>query len=309
MLHRAEDILARPPRTKPMPSFPEPPRNKVHWEHLLEEMRWLAGDFVRERKFRAKLARKAAYAVARSNLDLESRVIKRAHDEHANQRKVARHVANEIMHFWIKVEKVVRFKAQSTIDSKRKQVMDKHLDFMLGQTERYSTMLATKLVRGGVDADSDAGGGGGSGGGGGGGGGGSGGGEDKNKDAAEDAAEPSGNDNGDLSLVGGRQVSTGQPISIGGRGSEVDEEEYTVADEDMEEDDEVYINPNSCTPELMQYTRLPLNSKPYALHPIFYTLYSIPYILYPVSHILYPEFLYPKRSYANPGPQASHPHA
>jgi E1A-binding protein p400 len=244
----------------------------VHWEHLLEEMRWLAGDFVRERKFRAKLARKAAYAVARSNLDLESRVIKRAHDEHANQRKVARHVANEIMHFWIKVEKVVRFKAQSTIDSKRKQVMDKHLDFMLGQTERYSTMLATKLVRGGVDADSDAGGGGG-------------GGEDKSKDAAEDAAEPSGNDNGDLSLVGGRQVSTGQPISIGGRGSEVDEEEYTVADEDMEEDDEVYINSNSCTPELMQYTRLPLNSKPYALHPILYTLYSIPCIPHPVPDV------------------------
>jgi hypothetical protein len=60
---RAENILARPPRTKPMPSFPEPARNKVHWDHLLEEMRWLAGDFVRERKFRQKLARKAVYAV------------------------------------------------------------------------------------------------------------------------------------------------------------------------------------------------------------------------------------------------------
>ena len=52
MLNRAEYIVARPPRTKPMPSFPEPARNKVHWDHLLEEMRWLAGDFVRERKFR-----------------------------------------------------------------------------------------------------------------------------------------------------------------------------------------------------------------------------------------------------------------
>jgi len=38
--------------TKPLPLFPEPYRNKVHWEHLLEEMAWLAKDFVRERKFR-----------------------------------------------------------------------------------------------------------------------------------------------------------------------------------------------------------------------------------------------------------------
>ena len=147
-MDRAWHLLHRPPRTKPQPHFPEPARNKTHWDHLLEEMKWLSGDFVRERKFRHKLARKAAYAVARSNLDLESRVIKRAQDEAAAQRKTARNIANEVMHFWIKIEKVVRFKAQSAIDAKRKTVMDKHLDFLLGQTERYSTMLATKLTGG-----------------------------------------------------------------------------------------------------------------------------------------------------------------
>ena len=148
VMDRAWHLLHRPPRTKPQPHFPEPARNKTHWDHLLEEMKWLSGDFVRERKFRHKLARKAAYAVARSNLDLESRVIKRAQDEAAAQRKTARNIANEVMHFWIKIEKVVRFKAQSAIDAKRKTVMDKHLDFLLGQTERYSTMLATKLTGG-----------------------------------------------------------------------------------------------------------------------------------------------------------------
>ena len=152
-MDRAWHLLNRAPRTKPQPHFPEPRRNKTHWDHLLEEMRWLAGDFVRERKFvkRAKLARKAAHAVARSNLDLESRVVKRAQDELIAARKTARNVANEVMHFWIKVEKVVRFKAQSAIDAKRKTVMDKHLDFLLGQTERYSTMLAAKL--GGGEGD------------------------------------------------------------------------------------------------------------------------------------------------------------
>ena len=121
-MDRAWHLLNRAPRTKPQPHFPEPRRNKTHWDHLLEEMRWLAGDFVRERKFRAKLARKAAHAVARSNLDLESRVVKRAQDELIAARKTARNVANEVMHFWIKVEKVVRFKAQSAIDAKRNTI-------------------------------------------------------------------------------------------------------------------------------------------------------------------------------------------
>ena len=91
VMDRAWHLLHRPPRTKPQPHFPEPARNKTHWDHLLEEMKWLSGDFVRERKFRHKLARKAAYAVARSNLDLESRVIKRAQDEAAAQRGGAEH--------------------------------------------------------------------------------------------------------------------------------------------------------------------------------------------------------------------------
>ena len=146
VMDRAWSVLQRPPRTKPQPKFPEPPRNKTHWDHLLEEMRWLSGDFVRERKFRQKLARRAAHAVQKSDLDLESRVVKRARDEAILQRKTARNVGNEVMRFWMKVEKVVRFKAQSAVDAKRKTVMDKHLDFLLGQTERYSTMLATKLT-------------------------------------------------------------------------------------------------------------------------------------------------------------------
>lgn len=38
--------------TKPLPRFPEPAPNKCHWQHVLEEMTWLSGDFSRERKWR-----------------------------------------------------------------------------------------------------------------------------------------------------------------------------------------------------------------------------------------------------------------
>jgi hypothetical protein len=36
VIDRGWDIKARPARTKPLPHFPEPKANKVHWDHLLE---------------------------------------------------------------------------------------------------------------------------------------------------------------------------------------------------------------------------------------------------------------------------------
>lgn len=35
-----------------------PPRNKTHWDYLLEEMRWMAIDFRQERTFKRQAAKK-----------------------------------------------------------------------------------------------------------------------------------------------------------------------------------------------------------------------------------------------------------
>jgi len=41
-----------------LPKVQEPPRNKAHWDYLLEEMQWLAADFAQERKFKQASCRK-----------------------------------------------------------------------------------------------------------------------------------------------------------------------------------------------------------------------------------------------------------
>jgi hypothetical protein len=38
--------------SKPLPIYPEPGVRKAHWDHVREEMHWLAGDYFRERKWR-----------------------------------------------------------------------------------------------------------------------------------------------------------------------------------------------------------------------------------------------------------------
>ena len=44
-----------------LPKVSEPPRQKAHWDYLLEEMQWLAADFAQERKWKKAGARKVNY--------------------------------------------------------------------------------------------------------------------------------------------------------------------------------------------------------------------------------------------------------
>ena len=52
----------------------------------------------------------------------------------------------QAMQFWRKAERVVQYKQQVVTNARKKEVMDKHLDFLVGQTQRYSTLLAQRLA-------------------------------------------------------------------------------------------------------------------------------------------------------------------
>ncbi|CAK9228992.1 unnamed protein product [Sphagnum troendelagicum] len=131
---------------KPQPKSKEPSRSKPHWDFVLEEMTWLAKDFERERKWKLAQAKKVALRVSRSKLDFEAREIRHQKEEEQRVRRVASGIAKEVKKFWMKVEKLVTYKQQLQIEERKKKALDKHLDFLLGQTERYSTMLAANLA-------------------------------------------------------------------------------------------------------------------------------------------------------------------
>lgn len=42
---------------------------------------------------------------------------------------------------------MVNFKIQQTIERKKEEMLNKHLVFLVGQTERYSSMLAKNLLQ------------------------------------------------------------------------------------------------------------------------------------------------------------------
>ena len=107
---------------KPLPRFPEPSGNKVHWEHVLEEMSWLAKDFVRERKWRYRNTGQARHNITRISRHSTGRkysgvaaqkalIRRRRHDfmdtARAQQsRRLAACMAREAVSFWNKIHKV-----------------------------------------------------------------------------------------------------------------------------------------------------------------------------------------------------------
>nr|CAD1845101.1 unnamed protein product [Ananas comosus var. bracteatus] len=134
------DQETRPRRQK------EPPRPKAHWDHVLEEMLWLSKDFEAERRWKLAQAKRVAIRASKSVLDQATRGEKKQKEEEQRLRKVASNISKDVKKFWIKIEKLVLYKYQLELEEKKKKALDKQLDFLLGQTERYSTMLAENLV-------------------------------------------------------------------------------------------------------------------------------------------------------------------
>ncbi|KAH7651995.1 DNA helicase protein [Dioscorea alata] len=138
------DTRAR--RQKALEAPKEPPRPKAHWDHVLEEMVWLSKDFESERKWKLTQAKKVAVRASKSILEHATRGEKKVKEEEQRMRKVAANISKDVKKFWMKIEKLVLYKHQLELEERKKKALDKQLNFLLGQTERYSTMLAENLV-------------------------------------------------------------------------------------------------------------------------------------------------------------------
>eukprot|EP01018_Ginkgo_biloba_P024832 Gb_30813 [translate_table: standard] len=121
----------------------EPARARTHWDHVLEEMVWLAKDFESERKWKLAQAKKVAIRVSKSGLDQASRGEKRLKEEEHRIRRLASNISKDVRKFWMKIEKLVLYKHQLELEERKKRALDKQLDFLLGQTERLKDHIAT----------------------------------------------------------------------------------------------------------------------------------------------------------------------
>ncbi|KAL5213101.1 hypothetical protein ABZP36_023948 [Zizania latifolia] len=140
------DHETRARRQKALEAPREPRRPKTHWDHLLGEMTWLAKEFDSERKWKLSMAKKIAQRANKGVVDQATKDERKQKEEELRLKKVALNISKDVKKFWTKIEKLVFYKNQLELEERKKKALDKQLDFLLGQTERYSTMLAENLV-------------------------------------------------------------------------------------------------------------------------------------------------------------------
>ncbi|XP_013379688.1 helicase SRCAP [Lingula anatina] len=132
--------------SKRLPKVQEMPRNKAHWDYLLEEMQWLAADFAQERKWKKAACRKIASMVSRYHKEQELKAQKAEKEESLRLVRIANSLAKQVKEFWANIEKVVQYKQTSRLEEKRKKALDLHLNFIVDQTEKYSSWLSQGLT-------------------------------------------------------------------------------------------------------------------------------------------------------------------
>ncbi|CAI9734305.1 helicase domino-like [Octopus vulgaris] len=130
-----------------LPKVQEPIRNKAHWDYLLEEMQWLAADFAQERKWKKAAARKLSRMVAKYHQEQDQKEQKAVKEEAQKLKRIAGQVAKQVKEFWANIEKVVQYKQQTRLEEKRRKALDIHLNFIVDQTEKYSSWLTESLAK------------------------------------------------------------------------------------------------------------------------------------------------------------------
>ena len=130
-----------------MTRYSEPPRKKSHWDYLLQEMEWMSNDFRQERKWKMALAKKTAQAVMKWHKQKEGQQARNQKIEQQNLKKIAGRLSRDVRTFWGQVGKLVVYKHEMQIEEVRQQNMEKHMDFMVGQTEQYSQLLSAEIQK------------------------------------------------------------------------------------------------------------------------------------------------------------------
>jgi hypothetical protein len=128
-----------------VPKAAEPPRTTTHWDYVLKEIGNAVADYREERKWKIMMAKKIANDVKKFHRNRDRDKIREKRDQELALRERARWIARQVKTFWGQVEELIVFKHQSVLDEKKKSAMDRHLDFLVGQTEKYSEMLAKDL--------------------------------------------------------------------------------------------------------------------------------------------------------------------
>ncbi|GMR42529.1 hypothetical protein PMAYCL1PPCAC_12724, partial [Pristionchus mayeri] len=129
-----------------LPLCVEPPRNKTHWDYVLEEVKWMANDFRQERIWKRTTARKLSTTIARQAREKQAEIEKAEMRVIKDHKRSCAMIARMVKDFWLNVDKVVDHRKQVIIESKKRKALDQHLQFIVGEADKLSQVVAEGIV-------------------------------------------------------------------------------------------------------------------------------------------------------------------
>ncbi|RHZ38719.1 hypothetical protein DYB26_009394 [Aphanomyces astaci] len=145
-------LVGAPPSSSPaaLPSSSTDPMNPTssfrHWDFLLQEMQWMSTDFAQERKWRIRKAKTLSLSVTSYHGKKSTAAMRTLQHEEQARKRFAAKMGRDVKKFWLKVDKLVAHQVKAAEDSRRKASMETQLQFLLQQTEKYASALATTFA-------------------------------------------------------------------------------------------------------------------------------------------------------------------
>lgn len=102
----------------------EPNKRKTHWDYLLDEMRWLAEDFLLEKRWKQAMAKKIALAVQKYFREKNLIENYQQREQIQLQRRQAQFICREVMNFWRNISRIAEDKETIRLEQLRTNQLD-----------------------------------------------------------------------------------------------------------------------------------------------------------------------------------------
>ncbi|KAJ8905906.1 hypothetical protein NDN08_002409 [Rhodosorus marinus] len=143
VLKRAAKIEGeRSTTSRAMPKRPEPPHGKSHWDYVVEEMVNISAEIREHSRWKSQSCKRIARAVQRYFADSNWRQEKQRRELELQLRRQASVASRDVRHFWKQIEQIAKYVYNQEQEVEKKAVREKQLHELLGQTEKYSSMIA-----------------------------------------------------------------------------------------------------------------------------------------------------------------------
>ena len=120
----------------------EPEKNKTHWDHLIEEMKWMQNDFEKERKMKKKSAGDFAKLAKKTNETKHIEIQKHHKRQEIELKRKMQLISRSISHYWRKIEKLTKYNYSLMLNENKMQQQQNRLMGFINKLQKISGRVA-----------------------------------------------------------------------------------------------------------------------------------------------------------------------